>query len=139
MKLTMLSIFQGIVCKQIYVPNSFFEPCKHLKKERFRLKREMGLSGWTDDHHLIPKCLSKHPALYDIDLNHCKNFKIMPNKRANVPGYIRKHKQHYAYNRYVESLLNTIPVYCQEERMYQLYLLLYHLDSNLNYVGDIPF
>jgi hypothetical protein len=30
-------------------------------------------------------------------------------------------------------------MYTQEERKYQIYLLLYHLDSHLDYIDDIPF
>lgn len=134
-----LTIFRGIVCPQIYVYQSLFHSNKYLNKERIQLKRAMGLSGWTDDHHLIPKSLAQHPVLYDIDINNCKNLKIMPNVNANVNSNVRIHCSHIAYNRYVKSLLDTIPMQCDENRKYQIYLLLNHLDSNLHYVGDIPF
>jgi len=138
MKLSMLTIIPGILFRTIYVPHSLFEFDRKVNKERLRLKKDLGLKH-TEDHHLIPKCLAKHPALYDVNINHCKNLKIMPTKKYKGPSWIRTHKSHPAYNRYVKSLLDKIPVYTQEERKYNIYLLLYHLDSHLNYCEDIPF
>jgi len=138
MKLTMLTIIPGVLFRTIYVPNSLFDYDRKLNKERLRLKKDMGLL-YTEDHHLIPKCLAKHPALYDININHCKNLKIMPTKKYPAPWWARTHQSHPSYNYYVKKKLDTIPVYTQEERKYQIYLLLYHLDSHLNYKDDIPF
>jgi hypothetical protein len=138
MKLTMLTIIPGVLFRTIYVPQPLFEYDRKLNKERLRLKKDMGLK-YTEDHHLIPKCLKKHPVLYDLNINHCKNLKIMPTKNYPAPHWIRNHQSHPAYNAYVKKMLNTIPVYTQEERKYQIYLLIYYLDSHLNYKDDIPF
>ena len=134
----MLSIIPGVLFRTIYVPHSLFDFDRKINKERLRLKKDMGLL-YTEDHHLIPKCLAKHPALYDININHCKNLKIMPTKKYPSPWWARTHQSHPSYNHYVKKMLDTIPVYTQEERKYQIYLLLYHLDSHLNYKDDIPF
>ena len=42
------------------------------------------------------------------------------------------------YNKYVLQCLDEIKQ-TDDERQLEIYLLLYHLDSNLNYEGDIPF
>ena len=129
-------------CLQLYSYTSLFEkaPYRYKSLERIALKRELGLNGWTDDHHIFPKCLQTHPALYDVDINHCKNLKIMPNQRAkNIPNHILRHTNHVAYNRFVKEQLNKIPIYTQDERKYQLYLLLCYLDHSLNFKYEIPF
>jgi hypothetical protein len=134
----MLSIIPGVLFRTIYVPNSLFDFDRKVNKERLQLKKEMGLK-YTEDHHLIPKCLAKHPALYDININHCKNLKIMPNRRSNVSPIILKHEAHPAYNRYVKKHLDNIYYEVDEEnRRYQLYLLLHDLEEKLNF-GELPF
>ncbi len=138
MKLSMLSIIPGVLFRTIYVPQPLFEYDRKLNKERLRLKKDLGLK-YTEDHHLIPKCLAKHPALYDLNINHCKNLKTMPTKKYPAPWWVRTHQSHPSYNYYVKKMLDTIPVYTQEERKYLIYLLIYHLDSHLNYRDDIPF
>ena len=138
MKLSMLSIIPGVLFRTIYVPNSLFDFDRKVNKERLQLKKELGLK-YTEDHHLIPKCLAKHPVLYDININHCKNLKIMPTKKYQAPSWARTHQSHPSYNEYVKKMLDKIPTYTQEERKYQIYLLLYHLDSHLDYKDDIPF
>jgi len=132
----MLSIIPGPFFRTIYVSESLFHYDRKINKQRLRLKKEMGLTC-TEDHHILPKCLAKHPVLYDVNINHCKNLKIMPTKKYPLPSYARTHQSHPSYNSYVKQCLDSIPL--NEERKYQIYLLIYHLDSHLNYRDDIPF
>jgi hypothetical protein len=128
-------------CFQMYSYASLFEPSifRYKSIERIEMKRTLGLQGWTDDHHIFPKCLRNHPALYDIDIDHCKNLKIMPNRRTKMPSHILCHTNHPSYNKFVKKQLDQLPIYTQDERKYQLYLLLYYLEYNLNFTDKIPF
>lgn len=126
---------------QIYSYDSLFVPtndCRYKSIERRRLKREIGVTN-VEDHHLIPKSLKGHAALYDFDVHQCKNLKIMPSRTSSPPFPILKHNSHERYNKYVLDCLNKINTKNDDERQYEIYLLVYHLDSNLNFVGDIPF
>jgi hypothetical protein len=115
------------------------DPLHYKSNLRLFLKKQCGLNGWTVDHHIFPKCLSRHPVLHGMNINCGKNLKIMPNKRANVSSIILKHKEHPAYNRYVKSHLDKIYFDIDEEnRRYQLYLLLHDLEQKLNF-GELPF
>jgi hypothetical protein len=126
---------------QIYSYASLFTPTndyRYKSIERMRLKREIGVKN-VEDHHLIPKSLKGHSALYDFDVNQCKNLKIMPSRTSSPPFPILKHNSHERYNKYVLSCLDKINTENDDVRQYEIYLLIYHLDSNLNFVGDIPF
>ena len=102
------------------------------------LKKMMGYNGIMDEHHIFPKCLKNHPVLYDIEFNSGKNLKLMPNRSCKIKGRILKHDTHLAYTRYVETQLDYINPY-GEDREYQIWLLLGHLEQNLNFEGQIPF
>lgn len=126
---------------QIYSYGSLFVPtndCRYKSIERRKLKRKIGVTD-VEDHHLIPKSLKGHAALYDFDVHQCKNLKIMPSRTSSPPFPILKHNSHERYNKYVLDCLNKINTKNDDERQYEIYLLVYHLDSNLNFVGDIPF
>ena len=106
------------------------------------LKNMMGYTGVMDEHHIFPRCLKKHPVLYDIEFNSGKNLKLMPNRvceKQLINGrVILKHESHPSYTRYVKKQLDLIDAYGQD-REYQIWLLLGHLEQKLNYEGEIPF
>jgi len=113
------------------------------------LKNIMGYTGVMDEHHIFPRCLKKHPVLYDIEFNSGKNLKLMPNRvqskqlRYNpdidhTSIVILKHESHPAYSYYVKNQLDLIDPYGQD-REYQIWLLLGHLEQHLNFEGQIPF
>lgn len=134
-----MKIFRAInTCFQIYSYASLFAPTddyRYKSIDRRLLKKELGIKN-VEDHHLIPQSLKNHPLLYDFDVHQCKNIKMMPSRTSNPPPGILKHNTHPKYNKYVLECLDEIK---EDERQYQIYLLLYHLDSNLDYEGDIPF
>ena len=139
---TPMKIFRAInTCFQIYSYASLFVPtdeCRYKSIERRQLKREIGVTN-VEDHHLIPKSLKGHSVLHDFDVHQCKNLKIMPSRTSSPPFPILKHDSHPVYNKYVLECLDKINTEDDDERQYEIYLLLYHLDSNLNFIGDIPF
>jgi hypothetical protein len=49
-----------------------------------------------------------------------------------------KHESHPAYSYYVKTQLDLIDPYGQD-REYQIWLLLGHLEQNLNFEGQLPF
>jgi hypothetical protein len=115
------------------------DPLHYKSNFRTFLKKQSGLYGWTVDHHIFPKCLSRHPVLNGMNINCGKNLKIMPTNLSNVEPYILKHVSHPAYNRYVKKHLDQIYFEIDEEnRKYQLYLLLHDLEEKLNF-GELPF
>ena len=76
------------------------------------LKKLLGYNGTMDEHHIIPRCLKKHPVLYDVELNSGKNLKLMPNIRTkNIAKYILVHESHVLYTRYVREQLDLINPY----------------------------
>jgi len=141
---TPMKIFRALnTCFQIYSYASLFAPTDEYRYkyiDRRELKRELGLTQ-VEDHHLIPKSLKNHPVLYDFDVNQCKNLKIMPSRTSSPPFPILKHDSHPKYNKYVLECLDNLKddVKTDDERQLQIYLLIYHLDNNLNFIGDIPF
>ena len=112
------------------------------KPYRRFLKKMMGYTGVLDEHHIFPRCLKSHPVLYDIDFNSGKNLKLMPNRSTKKKIYdsniILKHESHPAYTYYVKTQLDRIDPY-SEDREYQIWLLLGHLEQNLNFEGQLPF
>jgi len=110
------------------------------KPYRKFLKKLLGYNGTMDEHHIIPKCLKTHPVLYDVELNSGKNLKLMPNLRSKlkIPRHILIHETHCAYNQYVKKQLDSIDPY-GPNREYELWLLLGHLEQNLNFKDQIPF
>ena len=113
------------------------------------LKNIMGYTGVMDEHHIFPRCLKKHPVLYDIEFNSGKNLKLMPNRvqskqlRYNpdidhTSIVILKHESHPSYTRYVKTQLDLIDPYGQD-REYQIWLLIGHLEQHLNFENQIPF
>lgn len=113
------------------------------------LKNIMGYTGVMDEHHIFPRCLKKHPVLYDIEFNSGKNLKLMPNRvqskqlgynpeSENASNVILKHESHPSYTRYVKSQLELINPY-GEDREYQIWLLLGHLNQKLDFENQIPF
>jgi hypothetical protein len=136
-----MKIFRALnTCFQIYSYASLFAPTddyRYKSIERRLLKKELGIKN-VEDHHLIPQSLKNHPTLYDFDVHQCKNIKMMPGRDTTPPPGILKHRTHPKYNKYVLQCLDEIKQ-TDDERQLEIYLLLYHLDSNLNYEGDIPF
>jgi len=117
------------------------------------LKNMMGYTGVMDEHHIFPRCLKDHPVLYDVEFNSGKNLKLMPNRSSKKQLYYRdcndsndsndsnvilKHESHPAYSYYVKTKLDLIDPYGQD-REYQIWLLLGHLEQNLNFERQIPF
>jgi len=115
------------------------------------LKNIMGYTGVMDEHHIFPRCLKNHPVLYDIEFNSGKNLKLMPNRvqpkqlRHNpckdlehVSNVVLKHESHPSYTRYVKTQLDLIDPYGQD-REYQIWLLIGHLEQHLNFENQIPF
>jgi hypothetical protein len=124
--------------KQIYSPHFFTDCTSYRKPYRKFLKKQLHVP-YLEEHHIFPKSLKNHPALANIDINCGKNLKIMPNNRSNVSSIILKHGPHPAYNRYVKKHLDRIYFDMDEEnRRYQLYLLLHDLEQKLNF-GELPF
>ena len=137
-----MKIFRALnTCFQIYSYASLFVPTddyRYKSIERRLLKKELGISN-VEDHHLIPQGLKSHPKLYDFDVHQCKNIKMMPGRDTTPPQGILKHMSHPKYNNYVLQCLDEIKEEPCDERQYEIYLLLYHLDRSLDYEGDIPF
>ncbi len=112
------------------------------------LKKIMGYTGVMDEHHIFPRCLKKHPVLYDIEFNSGKNLKLMPNRvqpkqlrhnpNIDISNVILKHESHPSYTRYVKKQLDLIDPYGQD-REYQIWLLLGHLNQKLDFEGQLPF
>jgi len=128
-----VNIYSGY---SFYNDNDIFH---YNSKFRDFLRKQSGLTGWTVDHHILPKCLSKHPTLHTFNINSGQNLKIMPKNTANVSSYILRHTVHPAYNRYVKKHLDQIYFEPDEEnRRYQLYLLIHDLEQKLNF-GELPF
>jgi len=149
MKLTMSLVCAGLNgINQIISRSIFQKDCTAYNKpfRRF-LKNMMGYTGIMDEHHIFPRCLKDHPVLYDVEFNSGKNLKLMPNRCAEKQlryndvcdsNIILKHESHPAYSYYVKTQLDLIDPYGQD-REYQIWLLLGHLEQNLNFEGQIPF
>lgn len=115
------------------------DPLHYRSKFRHFLKKQVKLTNWTVDHHIFPKCLANHPLLKDMNINCGKNIKIMPHKKAMVDSSILRHTNHILYTRHVQKKLNKIYFEKDEEnKNYQLYLLLHDLEKKLDF-GDLPF
>jgi hypothetical protein len=109
------------------------------KPYRKFLKKLLGYNGKMDEHHIIPRSLKQHPVLYDVELNSGKNLKLMPNIRTKeIPKNVLVHESHVLYTRYVKKQLDSIDPY-GPNREYELWLLLGHLEQNLNFKDQIPF
>jgi hypothetical protein len=147
-------LYAGLNCiQQITSRSIYHKDCTAYNKpfRRF-LKNIMGYTGVMDEHHIFPRCLKNHPVLYDIEFNSGKNLKLMPNRvqskqlRYNpdieinkyTSNVILKHESHPSYTRYVKSQLDLIDPYGQD-REYQIWLLLGHLNQKLDFENDIPF
>lgn len=150
MKLKMMSlVYAGLNgINQITSSSLYTIDCTAYNKpfRRF-LKKMMGYTGVMDEHHIFPRCLKNHPVLYDVEFNSGKNLKLMPNRCSKVQikqnditdsNVILKHESHPLYTYYVKTQLDLIDPYA-EDREYQLWLLLGHLEQNLNFEGQIPF
>jgi len=158
MKLSMSIVYatlngiNQIISKSLYQIDS----TAYNKPYRKFLKKLMGYNGVMDEHHIFPRCLRNHPVLYDIEFNSGKNLKIMPNRRCkkiikytkqnendqnhddHEINIVLKHESHVAYTKYVKTQLDYINPY-GEDRQYQIWLLLGHLEQNLNFENQIPF
>jgi hypothetical protein len=151
MKPYMSLVYAGLNgINQITSRSIFHKDCTSYNKpfRRF-LKNIMGYTGVMDEHHIFPRCLKKHPVLYDIEFNSGKNLKLMPNRvqpkqlgynllDSNVSNVILKHESHPAYTNYVKSQLKLINPYGQD-REYQIWLLIGHLNQKLDFENQIPF
>ena len=51
-----------------------YDPLQYKSDFRIFLKKQSGLYGWTVDHHIFPKCLSRHPVLNGMNINCGKNL-----------------------------------------------------------------
>ena len=138
--------------QQITSRSIFKKDCTAYNKpfRRF-LKNMMGYTGVMDEHHIFPRCLKNHPVLYDIEFNSGKNLKLMPNRvqpkqlfynpckdLEHTSNVILKHESHPSYTRYVKKQLDLIDPYGQD-REYQIWLLIGHLEKHLNFENEIPF
>jgi hypothetical protein len=105
----------------------------------------MGYTGFTQDHHCIPKQHRYHELLQKIgyDINKCENLVIMPNKKGvdalNLdPDTLVHDGGHRKYNIYVKEHLDHI--YQHHEEMddckYQFWLLRTHLRKNMGMNED---
>jgi len=155
-----LNPYMSLVCaglngiNQITSRSIYKKDCTAYNKpfRRF-LKNIMGYTGVMDEHHIFPRCLKNHPVLYDIEFNSGKNLKLMPNRvqpkqlRYNssresdinhISNVVLKHESHPSYTRYVKTQLDFIDPYGQD-REYQIWLLIGHLEQHLNFENQIPF
>jgi len=154
MKLSMSLLYTSLNrINQITSRSIFQKDCTSYNKpfRRF-LKNIMGYTGVMDEHHIFPRCLKNHPVLYDIEFNSGKNLKLMPNRvqskqlRYNqdnsdtyhISNVVLKHESHPSYTRYVKTQLDLIDPYGQD-REYQIWLLIGHLEQHLNFENQIPF
>ena len=152
MKIFMSLVYTGLNgINQITSRSLYKKDCTSYNKpfRRF-LKNMMGYTGVMDEHHIFPRCLKDHPVLYDIEFNSGKNLKLMPNRctpkqlyhHCNEDQYcsnvILKHESHPTYTYYVKKQLDLIDPYGQD-REYQIWLLLGHLEQHLNFERQIPF
>lgn len=149
MKINMSLVYAGLNGINQITSRSIFKKDFTAYNKPFRrfLKNMMGYTGVMDEHHIFPRCLKDHPVLYDIEFNSGKNLKLMPNrcmkkllKENNITSsnIILKHESHPAYSYYVKTQLDLINPY-GHDREYQIWLLLGHLEQNLNFEGQIPF
>jgi hypothetical protein len=149
MKINMSLVYAGLNGINQITSRSIFQKDFTAYNKPFRrfLKNIMGYTGVMDEHHIFPRCLKDHPVLYDIEFNSGKNLKLMPNRCAKKQlrqnnttesNVILKHESHPAYSHYVKTQLDLIDPYGQD-REYQIWLLLGHLEKNLNFEGQIPF
>lgn len=148
--MTMSLVYAGLNGINQIISRSIYKiDCTAYNKPYRRfLKNMMGYTGVLDEHHIFPRCLKKHPVLYDIEFNSGKNLKLMPNrcnkKRITYDQtndnyrVVLKHESHPCYTRYVRSQLDFIDPYGQD-REYQIWLLLGHLTQKLDFENDIPF
>ena len=70
-----------------------------------------------------------------------QNTNMNANKNENMnanSNVVLKHESHIAYTHYVKTQLDLIDPY-GEDREYQIWLLLGHLEQNLNFERQIPF
>ena len=149
MKIFMSLLYTGLNgINQITSRSLYQKDCTAYNKpfRRF-LKNLMGYTGVMDEHHIFPRCLKDHPVLYDVEFNSGKNLKLMPNRSTKKQLYfnadrecnvILKHESHPAYTYYVKTQLDLIDPYGQD-REYQIWLLLGHLEQHLNFERQIPF
>lgn len=149
MKINMSLVYAGLNGINQITSQSIFKKDFTAYNKPFRrfLKNMMGYTGVMDEHHIFPRCLKDHPVLYDIEFNSGKNLKLMPNRCTKKllkenditdSNVILKHESHPAYSYYVKTQLDLIDPYGQD-REYQIWLLLGHLEQNLNFEGQIPF
>lgn len=121
----------------------FFYDRRHLKygsKYRRSYKHQMGYTGFTQDHHCIPKQHRHHELLEKIgyDINTCDNLMIMPNKKGifalNLhPDTLVHDGGHRRYNLYVKEQLDYIYRHYEglDDCKYQFWLLHKHLRKNM--------
>ena len=108
-------------------------------REKFLESR--GLREEVDSHHIIPKQFKYHETILSekFDINRSYNLIYLPNRKSSkrIPLLIHD-GGHRKYNSYVLRNLNDIKnLHDEEERRYQFWLLLKHLEEGI-YEKSIP-
>lgn len=108
-------------------------------REKFLKSR--GLRDEVDSHHLIPKQFKQHETILNenFDINRSYNLIYLPNRKNTKRFPLLIHVGgHRKYNSYVLRNLNHIKhLHDEEEKRYQFWLLLKHLEDGI-YEKSIP-
>lgn len=115
-------------------------------KQRQYVKKHFGYTNLVEDHHIIPKEFKSHSFIRDIGFDvHCsRNIRIMPNEygfeKLDLPeNALVHHNGHIHYNRYVKHKLDELYVTTNNDKSkYKFLLFFWHLESQLNYKGELP-
>ena len=107
-------------------------------KDRIVFKKKLGYFGLLDDHHVIPKCFSKHSLIKTthFDIHSSFNLIILPNiigkSFLNVNRSIHTN-HHFRYNYYIQQNLDFIDQHydTQDEKKYHLWLFYIHVYTML--------
>ena len=123
-------------------PNTVgFDNYKYKSALRNAFLVSRGVRDKIDSHHVIPKQFKHHPTIvgekFDVDrsynLLYLPNCNFEKNEAFPFPLPIVHHGGHRKYNSYVLRHLNELKrVNDREEKRYQFWLLLKHLEQGIN-------
>lgn len=103
-------------------------------RENFLVSR--GLREEVDSHHIIPKQFKQHQTILNenFDINRSYNLVYLPNRKSSKEFPLLIHEGgHRKYNLYVLHHLNEIKKLDNfEEKRYQFWLFLKHLEKGIN-------
>jgi hypothetical protein len=112
-------------------------------KYRKNVKQYFRMSGYVEDHHMIPKSLYIHPVIVKTKFPiHCsKNIKMMPSiKNHLVSEDILIHSNHKRYNQFIRDKLDEIYETSGDIKEMELSIIdiLDELDLKLNHKDKLP-